>query len=121
MNKEFFDHLSDLKKELQKELEKVTRKIYRDKESVRKRIQTLDNIRQAKRKSSKLKATPKWSELDKIKIVYEKAKWLEEITGIKYHVDHIIPLQGKNVCGLHVWQNLQILEDKLNISKSNKH
>lgn len=74
----------------------------------------------AKRRAIKLKATPKWSELDKIKLVYEKTKWLESLTGLKYEVDHVIPLQGKNVCGLHVWQNLQILEVSENRKKSNK-
>ena len=42
------------------------------------------------RRAKKLQATPPWAELDKIKIVYEKAKWLEKITGLKYHVDHKI-------------------------------
>lgn len=70
--------------------------------------------------TSKLNATPNWSELEKIEVLYEKCKWLESLTGLKYHVDHIVPLQGKNVCGLHVWENLQILEDSLNCSKRNK-
>lgn len=74
----------------------------------------------AKYRASKLQATPQWSEEDKIRTLYKKVKWLESITGIKYHVDHIIPLQGKNVCGLHIWNNLQILEASLNISKGNR-
>ena len=53
-------------------------------------------------------------------MLYEKAKWLEGLTGLKYDVDHIIPLQNKNVCGLHVWENLQILEKGINCMKSNK-
>ena len=77
------------------------------------------NVKNNRRRASKLNATPKWSEDDKIKIVYEKAKWLESLTGLKYHVDHIIPLKGKNVCGLHVWANLQILEVSVNLKKSN--
>lgn len=64
-------------------------------------------------------ATPKWADLEKIKILYEKAVWLEQLTGLKYHVDHVIPLNGKDVCGLHIWENLQILEASINISKSN--
>ena len=74
----------------------------------------------AKRKSILLNAIPEWVNFDKIKEVYNKAKELEKITGIRYHVDHVVPLQSKNVCGFHVWDNLQILADKLNISKGNK-
>jgi len=77
--------------------------------------------RNAKRRADRLKATPKWAELGKIKIIYKKAKWLESLTGLKYHVDHIVPLKGKNVCGLHVWANLQILEESINLKKNNRH
>jgi len=77
----------------------------------------------AKRRAKKLKATPHWltkEQLLLIENIYEQAKKLEKETGIKYHVDHIIPLQGENVCGLHVPWNLQILTAKENLSKNNK-
>jgi hypothetical protein len=67
----------------------------------------------AKRRAAKLKATPKFANLNKIKEVYKNCP-----KG--YHVDHIIPLQGKNVCGLHVEWNLQYLTPSDNHSKSNK-
>ena len=73
----------------------------------------------AKRRTSKRNATPNWFEKEKIEALYEKCKWLECLTGIKYEVDHIIPINNENVCGLHVWANLQILDKKLNRKKSN--
>ena len=70
-------------------------------------------IRQAKRRADKLNATPKWANLEKIKEKYKNCP-----KG--YHVDHYFPLQGKNVCGLHVENNLQYLPANKNISKGNK-
>lgn len=73
-----------------------------------------------KRQTSKLKAMPKWlaeSQLKEIENFYMIASWHNE----PMHVDHIVPLQGKNVCGLHVPWNLQILAAKANISKGNRH
>ena len=77
----------------------------------------------ARRRAAKLNATPKWlskDQLDEIYDFYIIAKMFQYYTGIEYHVDHIVPLRGKLVCGLHVPWNLQILEAKENISKNNK-
>jgi hypothetical protein len=73
----------------------------------------LINALQAKRRSLKLNATPKFANLNKIKEIYKNCP-----KG--YTVDHIIPLQGNNVCGLHVEWNLQYLTRSENSSKSNK-
>ena len=77
----------------------------------------------AKRRATKLSATPPWLTDDHHKAIqdfYWLAKDLEAISGEEYHVDHIVPLQGKSVCGLHVPWNLQILPSDLNLSKGNR-
>lgn len=73
----------------------------------------------AKRRAKLLKATPSWANIDAIQIEYDLAKWCSDVMGEKYHVDHIVPLQGKIVCGLHVHNNLQVIPASLNLTKSN--
>lgn len=67
----------------------------------------------AERRSAKKQATPLWFDEEAVKIVYEKAKKL------KMQVDHIVPLQSELVCGLHTWDNLQLLKRRENLKKSN--
>jgi hypothetical protein len=84
--------------------------------------ETYYKIKAAFRKKSVRQATPKWlSAKDKAKIVdvYLHAKDCQAVTGESYHVDHIVPLQGENVCGLHVPWNLCVLPAEVNIRKSN--
>ena len=64
-------------------------------------------------------ATPSWANQFFIAEAYHIAKVREKILGGKWHVDHIIPLRGKTVCGLHVENNLQVIRDKDNLRKGN--
>ena len=82
------------------------------------------NALNAKRHSAKLKRTPPWltdDHLSQMQTFYTKAKQLTVQTGIVHHVDHIVPLQGKTVSGLHVPWNLQVLTQSDNCSKSNRY
>ena len=79
---------------------------------------------QARRRSYKLKATPDWltqEQLEDIKNFYWLAQDLKLVTGETYHVDHIVPLKGKSICGLHVPWNLQVLPADINLSKGNHY
>ena len=77
-----------------------------------------------KRHAAKLSACPSWlteDELWLIDEVYEISALRSKVTGVKHHVDHIVPLQGADVCGLHVPHNLQVLTMLDNIKKGNRH
>lgn len=66
------------------------------------------------------RALAPWADLDAIKAFYERARELELETGQKWHVDHIVPLRSKIVCGLHCEANLQVLLAGDNIRKGNR-
>lgn len=74
----------------------------------------------AKRYAAQMERRPSWANEQLINAFYKEAKRLEELTGIKFHVDHIIPMQGELVSGLDVETNLQLLPANENQSKSNK-
>lgn len=66
-------------------------------------------------------ATPQWVDRRAIEVVYIAAARITAESGIQHHVDHIVPLRGENVCGLHVPWNLQPLPAKANLQKGNRH
>jgi hypothetical protein len=75
------------------------------------------NAQLARRRSAKIDRTPEYSNRDAIKDKYDQASLLSEATGIPHEVDHVIPLQGERVSGLHVPGNLMIVPQGLNRSK----
>jgi hypothetical protein len=78
----------------------------------------------AKRRASVLQRTPKWltsSELLRIECMYSLASMLNKHSVKLWHVDHIIPLQGKKVSGLHVYSNLRVMPSSENLAKSNRY
>jgi len=77
----------------------------------------------AKRRAAKLQRTPKWlTDIDheRIENEYKLAALLTKLWGEPWHVDHIIPLQGKFVSGLHVPSNLRAIKGSENVSKANR-
>lgn len=70
--------------------------------------------------ATKRKATPKWADREKMIEFYRKAEHLTRETGVPHEVDHIYPLQGKEVCGLHCEANLNVITQFENIQKLNR-
>lgn len=62
-----------------------------------------------------------WADSRAVRAIYAKARRITRETGVPHHVDHIIPLQGTYVSGLHVETNLRIVEGAENLRKGNRH
>jgi hypothetical protein len=73
-----------------------------------------------RRKAAKLQRTLAGADQELIGLHYLWAQWYTEQTGVPHHVDHVIPLQGDLVSGLHVETNLQVVPAEFNHSKGNK-
>lgn len=73
----------------------------------------------SKRRAVARQAEPVWADDAFILFMYTTRQYLTQETGEEWHVDHIVPLQGRNVCGLHVHFNLRVIPAKDNLSKSN--
>lgn len=75
------------------------------------------------RKRRHREATPSWLRLEErlqMRELYVQARKLSQISGVRYVVDHIVPLRGEAVCGLHVPWNLRVITQEENLAKSNK-
>lgn len=69
--------------------------------------------RNKRRQCVQQQATPVWANAYAMKAIYAACP-------VGYHVDHIVPLNAKDVCGLHVQNNLQYLSAKVNLAKGNR-
>jgi hypothetical protein len=84
-------------------------------------VRVKDAIHAARKRALKTQATPLWANVQAIENIYLMCQQKTMETGVEYHVDHIIPLKGKKVSGLHVENNLRIITQSENCRKSNKH
>lgn len=73
----------------------------------------------AKRRADRCRATPSWFDADKVRSIYLQAGRMRR-AGFDVHVDHIYPLRGETVCGLHVHNNLRVIPATENIAKGAK-
>lgn len=73
-----------------------------------------------RRRTSKTQAEVAWADTFLIGEIYSLSKLRTKLTGVKFAVDHIVPLRNKHVCGLHVESNLRIVENHINVKKGNR-
>ncbi|MDP3937669.1 MAG: hypothetical protein Q8R92_05985 [Deltaproteobacteria bacterium] len=75
----------------------------------------------ARYRSAVTRGAPAWANSFFIEEIYDLARRRTEATGYEWHVDHIVPLRSKTVCGLHVEHNLRVIPKAVNLSKGNRH
>lgn len=84
----------------------------------------LGRARRAMYVASKLQRTPRWlskAQVEEITQFYKDAVYLTHYTKVKFEVDHIVPLRGKIVSGLHVPWNMQLLTKQENRAKQHAY
>jgi hypothetical protein len=82
----------------------------------------LSNSYKTKTKAARKFRVPAWltsSDIETIKGMYAMAQRVAKCLQVSFHVDHIVPLSGKNVSGLHVPWNMRVLPASTNLAKSN--
>ena len=76
------------------------------------------NAATARRYVRRKQAVPPWADLNAIDEFYKMARWVSEVTGVAHEVDHVIPLRGKKVSGLHCEANLRVIPAFRNRAKN---
>jgi len=84
------------------------------------KIREKQRLHEATKRAAKHRAMPAWADREHIRRFYAEAEIMTRLTGISHHVDHIIPLRGRGVCGLHVPANLRVVTREFNLKKGNK-
>lgn len=80
-----------------------------------------NNARNSRHRAKKFQATPVWANQFFIDEIYDLAQLRTQATGFQWDVDHIVPLNHKKVCGLHVEFNLRVIPAVVNQKKGNRH
>ena len=101
-----------------KEKNRITqRRSYQENKSGRKEYILLQNEKR-RALTSRYNLDPEFSSF-----VFQEAQLLRKLrditTNVTWHVDHIVPLKGRLVCGLHIWNNFAVIPKQLNLEKSN--
>lgn len=106
----------------QKQIEKAARWTRENRNRVNKhrRESGLSAAAQAKRRAAKRQQTPRWTDHKSIKRIYSACARITKETGVPHEVDHIVPIQGANVSGLHVPWNMQVTTAEMNKIKGNR-
>jgi len=113
-----------VKKSTAKNKEKNAAKRKESYAAYKKRHSEKVNARNALRSRARLHRTPCWLTADDLWIIeqaYVLAKQRTKLFGFPWHVDHVIPLRGRKVSGLHVPTNLQVIPGTDNLRKMNKY
>lgn len=111
----YYEANKEQKKEYQRRYNQ-TSAVYQRNQPARRRIYA--GVRSRRTKLARLKCSTK-QDREAIRHIYAECRTLNARSPTKYVVDHIIPLNNPEVCGLHVARNLQIITEEANLAKSN--
>jgi hypothetical protein len=88
--------------------------------AAKKRLKKPHSPGYAIRRALMVLAYPLWADKTKIRAIYQEARARIEKDGPRsWHVDHIVPLNSRHVCGLHVHYNLRVIPARANLKKHN--